>query len=447
MRLKRLFFPFLLLAIVITGCSSGRSKSNPATTNPTDPDTTSPKLSNKSGGLNLPQGFKAVKVADDVGSPRHIVIADNGDVYAGLRHEKNGGGIVALRDTNGDGKADIIKFFGDHPGTGIRLHNGYLYHSANQKAVYRFKMSKNQLVPTGKAQLVVGGFHRPRSEHGPKEFTFDGDGNIYINNGAPSNACQKKDRTKESPGQGPPCPLLKNWGGIWKFDANKTDQKKQGKQNRYATGIRNAVAIDWNTQNNTLYVVQMGRDQLYQNWPKYYTAEESAKLPAEEMFKVNKGDNFGWPYSYYDQMKHKIMLAPEYGGDGKKTIAQTQWKGKFKPPVMAFPGHWAPEGLVFYTGNQFPDKYKNGAFIAFHGSWNRAPKPQAGYNVVFAPFKNGKATGHYFVFANGFAGTKNPQPGNAKHRPAGVAVGPKGALFVTDDTGGTIWKITYEGSK
>jgi glucose/arabinose dehydrogenase len=445
MRIKKLGFLFLLITIAV-GCSS-RSHSQNANNNPSDPDSSGPALSAKSAGLNLPEGFKAVKVANDVGSARHITVADNGNIYISLRKEKNGGGIVALRDTNGDGKADITKYFGEHPGTGIGIHNGYLYHSAEQKAIYRYKLTKNKLVPSGKAQLVVGGFHRPRSEHGPKEFTFDGNGNIYINNGAPSNACQKKDREKESPGQGPPCPLLKNWAGIWKYDASKLNQKKQGSKHRYATGLRNGVAIDWNTQNNTLYVVQMGRDELYQNWPKYYSSKESAELPSEEMFKVNKGNNFGWPYSYYDQNKKEIMLAPEYGGNGKKTIAQTQWKGKFTPPVVAFPGHWAPLGLVFYTADQFPKKYQNGAFIAFHGSWNRAPEPQQGYRIVFAPFKNGKATGSYFNFATGFAGTKKPSPGSAAHRPAGVAVGPKGALFVTDDSGGTVWKIMYVGNK
>lgn len=435
---------FILIIAIAAGCSSRSSSKQP--TQPT-PDSSGVTLSNESAGLKLPAGFKATIVADSVGAARHITIADNGDIYIGLRHKKNGGGIVALRDTNNDGKADIINYFGEHRGTGIGLYHGYLYHSS-PKAVYRIKMKKGTLVPKAQPQVVVKGFHRPRQEHAPKAFTFDENGHIYVNVGAPSNSCQETDRTKESPGQGPPCPLLENWAGIWKYDANKLNQTKQGSQHRYATGLRNVVGLDWNEQNNTLYVMQHGRDQLYQNWPEYYNAEESAKLPAEEMFKVNKGDNFGWPYSYYNQFKDKIMLAPEYGGNGKKTIAQTQWKGEFEPPVAAFPGHWAPDGMVFYYGDQFPAKYKNGAFIAFHGSWNRAPKPQAGFNVVFVPFKNGKTSGNYFVFADGFTGPGGkPNPGGEMHRPTGVTVGPNGSLFVTDDAGGTVWKITYVGNK
>ncbi len=104
----------------------------------------------------------------------------------------------------------------------------------------------------------------------------------------------------------------------------------------------------------------------------------------------------------------------------------------------------APDGLLFYTGKMFPEKYRNGAFIAFHGSWNRAPLNQKGYFVVFVPFSNGKPSGKYEVFASGFAGKANiTSPAQAAHRPCGLAQGPDGALYVSDDVKGTIWKIVY----
>jgi glucose/arabinose dehydrogenase len=113
---------------------------------------------------------------------------------------------------------------------------------------------------------------------------------------------------------------------------------------------------------------------------------------------------------------------------------------------MAFPGHWAPDGLLFYTGSQFPGEYRGGAFVAFHGSWNRAPLPQAGFRVVFAPSRRNSIIGSFTTFADGF----NPTPaagraGPGTHRPVGLAQGPDGSLFITDDTGGTIWKVSYRG--
>ena len=113
-------------------------------------------------------------------------------------------------------------------------------------------------------------------------------------------------------------------------------------------------------------------------------------------------------------------------------------------PVAAFPAHWAPNDMLIYEGSQFPSAYKDGAFIAFHGSWNRAPEPQGGYNVVFQPLADGKASGPFVVFADGFAGAIK-QPGQAAHRPTGLAVGPDGALYIADDQGGRIWRVTFQG--
>jgi glucose/arabinose dehydrogenase len=252
----------------------------------------------------------------------------------------------------------------------------------------------------------------------------------------------EESRTKGSPGQDP-CPLLEEHGGIWQYEADATGQAHTPEA-RYASGIRNAVAITWNAAADNLYALQHGRDQLAQFFPDLYTQEESAELPAEEFFKVDAGDDFGWPYCYYDWMQETKVLMPEYGGDGEQVGRCDQ----FEDPIQAFPGHWGPNDVLFYDGDQFPDAYQGGAFIAWHGSWNRAPLPQEGYKVTFTPFDGTTPAGDYETFADGFAGADTLRSsGEAEHRPTGLAVGPDGGLYVADDGGGTIWRIAYVGDE
>lgn len=386
--------------------------------------------------IKLPEGFKASVVVDQLGKNRHIVVNNNGDIYVKLDSPKDGKGIYVLGDPNKDGKFEVTNSFGNYGGTGIAIKNGYLYASSNEE-VFRYKLANNQVSNPGNPERIVTGLLNQK-QHESKSIILDNAGNLYVNIGAPSNACQQKDRTPASPGQDP-CPLLQKAGGIWQFKAATMDQSyAQGV--RYATGLRNVVGLDWNAQNNHLYVVQHGRDQLNTLYPGMYNDQKNADLPAEELFMLKKGSDCGWPYCYYDGAQKKKVLGPEYGGDGNK---QGQCSGK-EQPLMAFPAHWAPNALLFYTGKMFPAKYRNGAFIAFHGSWNRAPFKQAGYNVIFVPFSNGKPSGNFEVFADGFAG-KEPINGSAqaKFRPCGLAQGPDGALYISDSKVGRIWKITY----
>ena len=158
--------------------------------------------------------------------------------------------------------------------------------------------------------------------------------------------------------------------------------------------------------------------------------------------KIEKDDDFGWPYSYYDHFQNKKLLAPEYGGDGKIEAKE------FKKPIMGLPAHWAPNDLLFYKGNQFPSRYRKGAFIAFHGSTNRTPYSQAGYIVAFIPFENGNPEGEWEVFADGFTGTDtivNMQ--DAQYRPMGLSEGADGSLYISESTQGKIWRIYFKGDK
>src|SRR5204862_2347868 len=142
-----------------------------------------------------------------------------------------------------------------------------------------------------------------------------------------------------------------------------------------------------------------------------FTAQENAERPAEPLYRAEQGSNFGWPYCFFDYGQKKLLLNPEYGGDGKAVGRCTQ----FTPPIAAFPAHWAPVDIMFYTGTQFPQKYRGGAFIAFHGSWNRG-KAQDGYYVTFQPFAVGNPSGNFELFADAFAG-----PGPLSHPYRAVA--------------------------
>ena len=389
--------------------------------------------------LVLPPGFCASVFADGIGRARHIAVRANGDVYVALRGDE--GKVVALRDTTGDGVADQIERFGRRGGTGIALRNNYLY-LASPTRIVRYRFNDDALLPEGDEELIVGGFNKQR-DHAAKTVEFDDRGGLLTNIGAPSNACQKPRRTPQTPGQDP-CPELTEHAGVWRFDADRLGQDAYSDGERYATGIRNAIAQDWHPTFNRLYVVQHGRDQLSELWPKLFTQAQRVELPAEEFLAVAQGDDFGWPYCYYDPFKKQKLLSPEYGGDGDK-VGRCALA---KDPLLSFPAHWAPNDLHFYRGRHFPARYRHGAFVAFHGSWNRAPEPQRGYNVVFVPMRKAAVVPineqGFEVFADGFAATTNIRgPGDARYRPTGIAEGPDGRLYISDSKQGRIWRIEY----
>jgi glucose/arabinose dehydrogenase len=404
---------------------------------------------NDDSGLKLPRGFCATIFADNIGHARHMVVAPSGVLYVNTwsgdyyGHDKlpPGGFLVALQDTSGTGKANVVKRFGETQqsggagGTGIGLYKGSLYAEINDRIV-RYPLAAGSIVPSGSPVTVVGGLPLG-GDHPMHPFLIDPAGLMYVDVASASNACQVKNRTLESPGVDP-CTELETRGGIWRYDAKAANQAFS-KAERYATGIRNgeAFAIDGAGR---VFVAQHGRDQLHSNWPKLYKPDQEATLPAEELLLLKQGSDYGWPECYYDPFVRKLVLAPEFGGDGKKVGVCAQ---KI-PPVAAFPAHWAPNAAVHYNQDKFPARYRSGVFIAFHGSWNRAPYPQSGYNVVFQPLAGDRASGGCEVFADGFAGPVR-SPEKAAHRPSGLAVAPDGSLFVSDDVRGRIYRIVYNG--
>jgi glucose/arabinose dehydrogenase len=391
----------------------------------------SPPCPADNAGLALPDGFCAQIVADSVGAARHIAVVPNGDILIALRDSN--GGVLALRDADGDGVAEQREKFGTRGGTGIAFFDNHVYF-ATDTSIVRWPWNASSMAPSGAPETIVTGLAVQRG-HAAKPFTIGSDGTLYVNIGAPSNACQEKDREPGSRGQDP-CPLLERSGGIWRFDARKPLQRFAD-GTRHATGLRNTVALTIGPDGSSLWGVQHGRDLLAGNWGKQhpvFTDQKSAENPAEELFRIEEGADYGWPYCYFDVDLKKKVLAPEYGGDG-------QMEGRCAStlhPLVVFPGHWAPESMVFYTGTDFPTEHQGGAFVAFHGSWNRAPLPQAGFNVSFVPYSSGQPAGTYRVFADGFRVDSTNQ-----HRPMGLAVTPDGALIVGDDRGGRIYRIWY----
>lgn len=392
----------------------------------------------ENGGITLPQGFAAVVFADSVGAARFLTVGPTGDVYVKTRN----GGIVALRDTDGDGKSDQQEKFGEGGGTGIALRGEWLYHSTDSH-VLRYRLTPGSLAPTGEPEVVVKDLPNAR-QHAAKSFAFGGDGQLYVEVGSPSNALGNPDRARGAKAR-PDAEVqefLSKHGGFWRFDPDKLNQT-QADGHHFSTGHRHVLSIAWHPTARSFFMVQHGRDQLNTVAPDFYTAEDNAELPAEELHQLKEGADFGWPRTYFDPRRKQRMLAPEYGGDGK-TAAPA---GKHPDPLVAFPAHWAPMQMAVYAAEQFPAKYRGGAFVAFHGSWNRAPLPQRGYNVAFVPFdESGRPTGQYEVFADGFAGTQElMSTARAQYRPCGVAVGPDGSLYVADSTKGRVWRIFYTG--
>jgi glucose/arabinose dehydrogenase len=440
--------PSSVVALVLLGAAPvcvAQSSQNAATAK-----VQSDRCAADNGGITLSPGFCATVFADNLGHARQMAFGPDGTLYvntwSGTYYHNDkvppGGFLIALKDSKGDGHADYVERFGPSQaqgsagGTGIRIYNNGLYAEQNDKII-RYPLPTNGIAPTENPQIIVSGLPLT-GDHPMHPFAIDEEGHLFIDLGSATNSCQFQNRMPNSPGH-QPCTELETRAGTWLYDANKKDQHFSSAE-RYATGLRNGEGFAFDTAGR-LFVTQHGRDQLSQNWPRYFNAQQNAQLPAEEIVLLQKGADYGWPECYYDQLQSKLVLAPEYGGDGKEVGVCA---GK-QTPVAAFPGHWAPNDLLIYVGKAFPAGYQGGAFVAFHGSWNRAPEPQGGYNVVFQPLADGKAAGPFVVFADGFAGAVK-EPGQAAFRPSGLAMGPDGALYISEDVHGRIWRVTYHGA-
>ena len=398
-------------------------------------------------GLTLPAGFHATVVAEGLGAIRHLAVRGNGNIYLSTPQGANGkgGGIIALH-LDASHHADRTEHFGTvDGGTGIRFYNDRLY-ASSPSGVYRFTFAGNELVPSSQPDAIVDGMPatHPGFNRVNRPIAFDGKGHLFVALDGSANLCTEQ--PQPPPGQplssAPPvgmnpCPDLANRAGIWRFDANKTGQKFPDAGEKWATGIRDIDSVDWSAADGHLYAIMHGRDNTNRIWPNLVSATEDFQI-ADEMHRVTKLTDFGWPYTYYDGLKNTRLISPEYGGDGKKSPAP----GKYSTPVVTFHSRRpAPVDLLFYSGTAFPRAYRGGAFVVLHGTQNKS-----GYDVVFIPFDRNGKPGEQTVFADGFAGfdASSATPGPARYRPIGIAEGPDGALYVADSQKGRIWRIAYQ---
>ena len=386
--------------------------------------------------IQLPDGFCALTYHAGVGAARQLVVAENGDVFVALRNRGNqSGGVMALRDLDGDGTADQTQRWGEVAGSGIALGDEVLY-LATDNGVLRYSLPAGSLTPSGPPETIVEGLPSARN-HATKSIALHPDGSIFVGIGSPSNACQVIPRTAGQPGRDP-CPELTTRAGIWRFASDQPGQELTDGE-RFSTGVRNGAALAVHPGSGELYAVIHGRDQLRELWSSIYSAADGSEKPSEEFVHVRQDTDFGWPYCYHDPSNNQKVLAPEYGGDGEEVGRCAD----MDTPEIGLPAHWAPNAMAFSTGDNFPQPYRNGGFVAFHGSWNRTPLQQ-GYNIVWIPFEGDAPTGEWEVFADGFAGGQISSSNQADNRPTGVAAGPDGSVYVSDSLAGKIWKIVVE---
>ena len=405
---------------------------------------TRPSQAQETDGLKLPPGFRASVVADHLGVLRHLAFRDNNDLYVSTQWNVTGtsGDVIAIH-LNKDHAADQTQHFGVMAGgTGIRFYQGALY-AASTSRVYRYSFHGKDLVPISDPAIVIDGM--PATRNTSRGMAFDGKGNLYVSIGATAatNWCADPNIPKGAPPAGlKPCPLLDVRSGIWRFSASKLNQQFPKDGEKFATGIRDMAALSWSPADGALYGIMHGRDNTYKDFAKAVTPDQDDAI-SDEMDKVTKGTDFGWPYTYWDGVRKMRIVGPEYSGNNDTQAPADQ----YTTPVEYFHPRSSPLDIAFYTGKMFPASYHNGAFVSRHGGngagMNR-PNGNNGYDVLFIPFDKNGVAGPAQEFAENFAGPNATDKSNkAKYRPVGLGVAPDGSLYVTDSQSGKIWRISY----
>lgn len=342
--------------------------------------------------LHAPKGFKITVFADNVPNARTMALGDKGIIYVGSRQAGN---VYALQDSNQDGISDKRYLIAQNlkMPNGVAYKNGSLY-VAEVSRISRFDNITTQLDTPPKATIIYDKL--PKDEaHGWKVLKFGPDGKLYTAVGAPCNICE---------------PTQDIYGSLIRLNPDGSELEI------LAQGIRNSVGFDWQPDTKQLFFTDNGRDELGDDVP-----------PDELNAWSSKGQHFGFPYCHAGDIIDRDIHSPN------KRCEQ------FVAPAWKFKAHIVPLGIHFYTGTQFPASYKNQAFVAQHGSWNRT-KPQ-GYSVVSLTFKAGKPMAET-VFIDGWLTAKDEVLG----RPTDILQLPDGSLLISDDTLGVIYKVQYQGT-
>ncbi len=346
-----------------------------------------------SGTVTLPAGFDIGVYASGVGQARFMAVRPSDGM---LFVADANGRILALPDANHDGAADDVVVFasGLNLPSSIAFYEDWIYVGETNQ-VSRFSAPNNAMQPQGDEQVIVPNLPPP-TDHWTRTVAFGPDGKMYVAIGSSCNVCNEKDDRRAA---------------ISVYDPDGTNGRL------FATGLRNAVGFTWQPGTNTIWATVNGRDSIGDN------------IPPDEVRIVRDGSFNGWPFCYNGTTPN-----PEYGDPSRCASAV--------PAEVALPAHSAALGIAFGDRFAAPQEYKDSIYIAYHGSWNRSAK--TGYKVVRVPFADGTA-GQPEDFASGWLTGSVDSPGRVWGRPVGVTVGGDGALYVTDDLAGQVYRITATG--
>ncbi len=398
-------------------------------------DTAATSCPDGNAGLALPKGFCATIFADQVGAPRHMAVAADGTVYVNNRRRGQSPSLLALKDTKGDGRADIVQIFGPPGagGTGIAIYKNWLYVEIADEII-RYALAS----ATSRQRA------NPRRWY--RIFRLTAITRLALLRLIRKATCSsiwalQRIRVSRTIGRNnrlasTPCVELKMRAGVWRFDANKTGQVFSSAE-RFATGLRNAEGIDFD-EAGRIFATQHGRDQLHENWPNLYSPGRGSELPAEVMVELQEGGDYGWPYCYStaisrktfwrpnmvamaklsDDARKSVLLSPRFPATGPPTTSRSTKAKSFPRAIAAVPSsHFMARGI---------DRPGRRRAITSSSSRSKTARHRDRMSFSADGFRNGDGTG-------------------TEHRPTGLAVGPDGALYVADDAAGRIWRIVYEG--